>query len=40
MVEDTHKLGEEVINEAVEVEEMVVEVEAMCNQAQKRSSRE
>lgn len=31
MVEDVHKGGKEVINEAVEVEEMVIEVGVTCN---------
>jgi len=35
MVEGVHKLGEEVISEVVEVEEMVMQAEVMCNQAGK-----
>lgn len=35
MVKGMHKVGKEVISEVVEVEEMVIQVEVMCNQAGK-----
>ena len=35
MVEDVHKVGEEVISEAVEVEEMLMQAGVTCNQVGK-----
>ena len=32
MVEDVHKVGKELTNDAMEVEEWVTEVKVMCNQ--------
>ena len=35
MVEDVHKVGEKVINDSLDVEEMEMRVEVTCNQARR-----